>query len=154
VAGSGDVGTAGASNRPGASPGPRSDLVRHRALGIVAGLWLACTSSSPFTNPPASIAVDEPCRFMGTFHKESRVRLEELRMCHAISEAEWACMARELKALDRAFTAECRDRRVRYREIAADQRDRYVGCLPELAAGVANCAVLSDESLCLAEACG
>lgn len=90
---------------------------------------------------------------MGTFHKESRVRLEKLRTCHAISDAEWGCMAGELKALDRAFTSECRDRKVRYREISADQRDRYVRCLPERADMVASCAVLSGDSLCIAESC-
>jgi hypothetical protein len=131
--------------------------VRRAAVGLgtafAVGAWLACTSSSPFTRPPASIAVDEPCRFMGTFHKESRVRIEELRMCRVITDAQWGCLATELKALDVAFTAECRERTVRYAEIASDQHDRYVRCLPEGPKAVARCAVLSDDATCIAEHC-
>jgi hypothetical protein len=97
--------------------------------------------------------MDEPCRFMGTFHKESRVRLEDLRMCHAISDLEWECMVRVLKALDKEYTAECRDRKVRYRELASQQRERYAGCLPADGAAVAACAVLSDDGECMAERC-
>ena len=113
----------------------------------------ACTSSSPFVRPPSAIAVDEPCRFMGTYHKESRVRLEELRMCGAITDSEWGCMASELKALDVAFTAECRERKVRYREIAADQHERYRACLGTPGDAIAACAVLSDDAVCLQERC-
>ena len=36
-------------------------------------------SRSPFTTSPAEIALEEPCRYIGTFHKESRQLLEVLR---------------------------------------------------------------------------
>lgn len=131
-------------------------MTRHAAgrgaVLAVAG-WLACTSSSPFTRPPALVAIDDPCRFMGTFHKESRVRIEELRMCHAVSDEEWRCLASELKALDVAFTAECREHRVRYSRIAADQQLRYARCLPKRSKGLARCAVLSGDTLCIDEYC-
>ena len=34
-------------------------------------------SRSPFHRSPADVAVEEPCRFMGTFHKEVRQRLDQ-----------------------------------------------------------------------------
>ena len=48
------------------------------ALLIVAAAF-GCQSRSPFTRTPADVALDEPCRFMGTFHRESRWRVEKLR---------------------------------------------------------------------------
>jgi len=46
-------------------------------------------SRSPFSRSPADVAKDEPCRFMGTFHKESRRRIEAFLDCDAISLQEW-----------------------------------------------------------------
>jgi hypothetical protein len=115
---------------------------------LAAAPGLACTSRSPFTRSPANVALAEPCRYMGTFHKESRQRLEGLFSCRAISDVEWGCMARELRALDHAFTGRCRSERVAVDEILADQRARYGRCLAPAAAPVAACAALAEDDAC------
>ena len=85
---------------------------------------------------------------MGTFHRESRSRLEALRMCRLVSDAEWGCMTRELKALDVAFTGRCRSESVALDDILADQRGRYGRCVAPEAAPVAACAALADDDAC------
>ena len=107
---------------------------------------VACAARSPFTRSPAAVALSEPCRYMGTFHRESRQRLEALRMCHVISEDEWGCMARELEALDVAFTKQCRSERVAVDDILADQRGRYGRCVGD--APAAACAALAEDQAC------
>ena len=127
--------------------------MRWLAVGAALGLLgfaladLACASRSPFTRSPAAVALSEPCRYMGTFHRESRQRLEALRMCHVISEDEWGCMARELRALDVAFTNRCRSEDVAVDDILADQRARYGRCA-RAEAPAAACAVLADDDAC------
>ena len=120
---------------------------------VVLSLLLACTSRSPFTRSPAEIAINDPCRFMGTFHKESRSRIESLRMCHAITREEWSCMTDVLKALDDDFTGICRERRASFDEIAGEQRRRYAACLSPARPGVVDCAILGADPACLAERC-
>ena len=127
--------------------------MRHQLVTVVCLTLLTCTSQSPFTRPPAAVAVDEPCRFMGTVHKESRQRLEVLRACGAISMEEWSCMASVLKSLDTEFTALCRSRSVAYQEIAARQRSLYSDCVSRPKAETVECGLLSEDARCLAERC-
>jgi hypothetical protein len=124
------------------------------ACGLaLAALGLACKSRSPFSRSPAALALDEPCRYMGTFHKESRMRLEALRSCEAISEPEWSCLTSALKGLDRDFTQRCRAGDVELEEILEDQTVRYAGCLAPAAAEAASCAALSDDWICVEAQC-
>lgn len=88
---------------------------------------------------------------MGTLHKESRQRIEEMRACEAISLAEWKCMAHALKALDREFTQSCRTRSVRYERIAERQRALYLACPVE--PETAECGLLSEGRECLRNVC-
>ena len=132
-------------------PTPRAGLA---CALVLASASLTCKSHSPFSRTPAAVALDEPCRYMGTFHKESRERLEALLDCHAISETEWRCMTGALKALDHDFTARCRSESVDLDVILADQTERYTRCLPPADDGKASCAALSDDWTCVDLACG
>jgi hypothetical protein len=123
------------------------------ALLAVGVLGPACVSRSPFATSPAEVARAEPCRYMGTVHKESRQRLEVLRACGSVSEESWLCMARALEALDGEFTARCRKESVRLREIVLRQRALYEPCLAAGAGEVAECALLSSDDDCLARGC-
>jgi len=115
-------------------------------------MGFACKSRSPFSRSPAAVALDEPCRYMGTFHKESRLRLEALLSCGAISEAQWSCMTSALKQVDRTFTQRCRAEDVVLDEILSDQTERYAMCL-EPGDAAAICAALSDDWVCIEVEC-
>ena len=114
---------------------------------------LSCSSRSPFTVSPAHYAVQEPCRYMGTLHRESRTRLERLRMCAAITEDDWLCMSRALQALDRDFTARCKSDSISYTEIADDQRGRYRNCAVAADRDTIECTLLSTDSACITNRC-
>jgi hypothetical protein len=90
---------------------------------------------------------------MGTVHKESRARIETLRMCGSISADEWVCMARALESLDDHFTELCRSRSVRFGEIADEQRRRYADCLASPDPEVVECGLLSNDERCLEDCC-
>ena len=90
---------------------------------------------------------------MGTLHRESRARLEELRICDAIADDEWLCMARALQALDRDFTSRCRSGRVPYAEIADVQRARYRACAVAADRETIACTVLTTNPTCIASCC-
>jgi hypothetical protein len=126
-------------------------LARGLALGLVG---LSCVSSSPFETTPADVARAEPCRYMGTVHKESRQRIEVLRACQTVSYEAWLCMAQALKTLDVEFTARCKAGAVELREIVVRQRVLYAPCLPASAAETLECALLSSADDCLALGCG
>ena len=87
---------------------------------------------------------------MGTLHRESRNRLEALRMCDAITDDQWLCMSRALQALDRDFTARCRSDRVSYAESADDQRARYRTCAVAADRETIECTVLTTAPACIA----
>ena len=125
--------------------------VARAALGAV--LALACTSHSPFRTTPSELALHAPCRYMGSVHKESRARIETLRMCGAVSADEWLCMARALESLDDHFTELCRSRNVRFREIADEQRRLYASCRRQSDPEVVACGILSTDEVCLEECC-
>jgi len=91
---------------------------------------------------------------MGTLHRESRNRLEALRMCDAITDDQWLCMSRALQALDRDFTAHCRSDGVSYAEIADDQRARYRLCAVAADRATIECSLLSTAPACIADRCG
>ena len=125
---------------------PGIDLGRYFVIMALVVLAVACASRSPFTRSPADLAIEKPCRFMGSLHKESRVRIEALRMCRAISHDEWLCMARVLETIDNEFTGRCRSRAVRYAEVANEQRRRYSNCFDTPRTEVVECGILSTES--------
>jgi len=120
---------------------------------LLALLGLACVSRSPFSTTPADVARAEPCRFMGTVHKESRQRIEVLRACRTVSDEAWLCMARALKALDVEFTGRCRTGTVRLREIVVRQRVLYAPCLPVAATETLDCSLLDAGEECLTLGC-
>lgn len=120
---------------------------------LIGLLGFACTSRSPFSRPPASLAVAEPCRFMGTLHKDSRQRIEVLRACHDVSYEEWLCMARALETLDTEFTGRCEERRVAYSEIADRQRLLYAQCVQQRSDELVECTLLSENARCLTRRC-
>jgi hypothetical protein len=122
------------------------------SLLIVAAAF-GCQSRSPFTRTPADVALDEPCRYMGTFHRESRWRVEKLREHGSLSFDEWACMTHELKQLDIVFSAECKRREVGVAEISDDQRARYRSCVEPDRVDLADCAVLSRDLTPLSGSC-
>lgn len=121
-------------------------------LGMALAL-LACVSRSPFSTHPSYFALEDPCRYMGTLHKESRLRLEDLRMCGVLSLGEWKCMARALRTIDEVFTARCTQREVSFEAIASEQRRRYAGCLEPARPATLECTILSTEARCLADQC-
>lgn len=90
---------------------------------------------------------------MGTVHRESRNRLETLRMCDAITDDEWLCMTRALQSLDRSFTARCKSASVPYTEIADDQRRRYETCAGTTTSATIECGLLSTDPACVAVRC-
>jgi hypothetical protein len=125
-----------------------------RGLLLVLLLGLACLSRSPFRRSPADVARAEPCRYMGTLHKESRQRLEVLRACGAVAEEGWLCMAVALKALDVEFTERCKAGPVPLREIVARQRALYAVCLAPADAETLDCALIDSDDGCLDRGCG
>ena len=90
---------------------------------------------------------------MGTVHRESRNRLETLRMCDAITDDEWLCMTRALQSLDQSFTARCKSASVSYTEIAEDQRGRYETCAVTATSATIECSLLSTNPTCVAARC-
>lgn len=90
---------------------------------------------------------------MGTLHRESRVRIEKLRLCDAIDDDEWLCMARALQAIDRNFTARCMSDRVAYAEIADAQRAKYHACAVAADRETIECTVLTANPACIASCC-
>lgn len=101
----------------------------------------------------ADVAMDEPCRFIGTYHKESRQRLEVLRACGAISVDEWKCMAGTLKTLDKEMTRNCEEGPQTLEAIEVRQRELYAPCVEPLKGSVANCGLLSSGGNCLRGLC-
>ena len=71
----------------------------------------------------------------------------------ALCDNDWACMTRELKQLDVAFTAECKRRKVAVAEISDDQRARYRSCVEPDRVDLADCAVLSRDPKPLSGSC-
>ena len=122
--------------------------------GWIALVLVSCVSRSPFTRSPAEVAMGNPCRFMGTFHKESRQRIEELRACHAISMDQWYSMARALQALDKEFTARCKVDSVSLSRIEKRQRELYTAGSEPPQNDTIECALLSTDGSCMAEVCG
>jgi hypothetical protein len=108
-------------------------------------------SRSPFSRSPAEVAKAEPCRYLGTFHKESRRRIEDLRSCKAIDQAQWECTSSALKELDREFTDRCRAEQVSLKVIEARQRVLYEPCLPRKR--LLKCTLLSSSPRCVSSAC-
>jgi hypothetical protein len=105
----------------------------------------ACMSKSPFSYSPAEVAMDQPCRYIGTFHRESRTVLENLRMDGAVTRDEWLCMTRRLEEIDDDYSERCRERDYDFAEIAADQVARYRGCFAPERERLAECAILFDD---------
>lgn len=105
-------------------------------------------SQSPFSRSLASVAMDEPCRYIGTFHKESRQRLEELRAHQVVSLDEWKCMARALAALDDELTRECKEEEKSIELIEIRQSELYAPCLSPANPKVVRCSLLSSEDRC------
>jgi hypothetical protein len=108
-------------------------------LYLMSIITLACTGSpvgeqsvnrSPSGAPGSAARAGkaEPCRFMGTLHRLSRSRLEVLRIRHRIDKDQWRCAAKELAAIDKTLTAECRIRSVEYSEFRSAQRHSYSKC--------------------------
>lgn len=90
---------------------------------------------------------------MGTVHRESRSRLETLRMCDAITDVEWLCMSRALETLDQEFTARCKAGSVDYDQIAGVQQTRYRACTGNAAPMTIECSLLSTDRTCITERC-
>ena len=137
----------------------RSALV---AIFILSFFFLSCAqesatpaseekSRSPFTTSPAEIALEEPCRYIGTFHKESRQLLEELRAQKVIVLDEWKCMARALQALDKEMTVKCKEKKEPLAVVEAWQTERYSPCLSSNNRGneILECSLLSGAASCL-----
>ncbi len=82
---------------------------------------------------------------MGTTHRIARFKLEELRVSHEITKEEWKCMAKQLAALDKHFSAECEARAVSFAEIQSDQHSRYLQCLDSDRLLLAEKAILSGD---------
>ena len=122
-----------------------SSLVGCRFLGM------GSLSRSPFSRSPADLAKAEPCRYLGTFHKESRRRIEDLRSCNAIDQLQWECTTSALKQLDREFTDRCRSEAVSLKLIEARQRLLYEPCLPRKR--LLECTLLSSRPRCVSHAC-
>jgi len=105
-------------------------------------------SQSPFHRSPADVAMEEPCRYIGTYHKESRQRLEELRANEVISLDQWKCMARALAALDDELTLECKKEEKSIEVVEARQSELYAPCLSPPNPEVVHCSLLSSEDRC------
>ena len=100
-------------------------------------------SRSPFHRSPADVAVEEPCRFMGTFHKEVRGRLEMFYRAKQITLPEWECLSGALKKLDRETTASCKEAPQSIEAIEVRQTELFSACLPESKRPLVDCSLLS-----------
>ncbi|MEE3329023.1 MAG: hypothetical protein VX252_16915 [Myxococcota bacterium] len=104
---------------------------------------------SPLTCPPSQLAREEPCRYVGNFHKESRQILEEMRAIKMVTLDEWACMARALQALDKEMTVKCKEKQEPLEVIEAWQVERYAPCVEsEPKAEILECSLLSGDRSC------
>lgn len=126
---------------------------RHRVT-ICALIALACAPKPAGIGPTAAFAVQEPCRFKGTSHKNSRERIEVLRSCGAISEPEWTCMSDAAKSVDLDVTALCRSAPVSSADLVTRQRAAFLRCLEPKHESLADCAVFSSDTSCLRTGCG
>ena len=100
-------------------------------------------SRSPFHRSPADVAVEEPCRFMGTFHKEVRERLEMFYRAKQITLPEWKCLSGALKKVDRETTASCKEAPQSIETIEVRQTELFSACLPESKRPLVDCSLLS-----------
>jgi hypothetical protein len=100
-------------------------------------------SRSPFHRSPADVAVEEPCRFMGTFHKEVRQRLEMFYGAKQITLPEWKCLSGALKKVDRETTASCKEAPQSIETIEVRQTELFSACLPESKRPLVDCSLLS-----------
>jgi len=76
----------------------------------------------------AAMTMTEPCRFIGTLHRRSRVQLDLLRKAQRIDTNECRCATTKLATIDRQFTAACPDVPVAYVDVKAAQRAAYESC--------------------------
>jgi hypothetical protein len=117
-------------------------------------LLVACAPTPAGVGPTADFAVQEPCRFKGTSHRDARERIEVLRGCGAIDEAEWACLSEAAKSVDRDVTALCRSAPVSSSDLVARQRAAFLACVEPRQSKLAECAVFSSDTRCLQNRCG
>ena len=95
--------------------------------------------------------MDEPCRFMGTFHKEVRQRLEMFYSADQIDLADWKCLSGALKKLDREATASCKEAPQSIESIEARQVELFSACLTEGKRPLVGCSLLSQARPALLE---
>ena len=87
--------------------------------------------------------MEEPCRFMGTFHKEVRQRLEMFYSADQIDLADWKCLSGALEKLDRETTASCKEAPQSIESIETRQVELFSACLPESKRPLVDCSLLS-----------
>ena len=127
------------------------DLRRCLTVGTL--LLLACAPTPTGVGPTAEFAVQEPCRFKGTSHRDARERIEVLRSCGAIDESQWSCLSDAAKSVDRDITARCRSAPVSSSDLEARQRAAFLACVEPNQSRVAECAVFSSDTACLKFRC-
>jgi hypothetical protein len=104
-----------------------------------------------YTPPVASIVVEDPCRYVGSLHRESRHQLERLTASKRISVDEWSCMARTLAELDSELTEACRHQAIAYSNFQERLRGLYGDCVPAERSEVLDQAVSLDPHFVLEE---
>ena len=125
------------------------------AIGVLLSACHAATPRSntagqrpgryPTTEGVAQLAVDDPCRYLGTVHKMSREIIERLRAKDEISLEEWSCMTDVIVDANYEVGLECHRRKVEFREFAERQEEGYRACLTAEHRGIARCAVIQVD---------
>jgi len=127
-------------------------------LGSQAALWSCSSRSSPSKNSsvtvhPAESAMEDPCRFMGSVHREVRIRLDVFRSHDVISFEQWKCLTAELKAVDKEMTARCDEQPQTIEIVNARQTELFGKCLPSSDEAIIHCSLLSSDRACVEERC-
>jgi hypothetical protein len=130
---------------------------RRLVLLLLAAAILSCESptSSPRSGDRpgryptaegfAQLAVDDPCRYLGTLHNVSRQIVERYRARREVSIDEWACMSEVIVDVNYEVGIDCHKRDVPFEEFAARQEKGYLACLTDEHAHLASCAVIQVD---------
>lgn len=90
----------------------------------------------------AQLAVDDPCRYLGTLQSVSGQLIERLRARERVTLDEWSCMSDVVVDVNWEVGKQCHQREVAFSEFAEAQKEGYAQCLGNQHSRTINCAVI------------
>ena len=90
----------------------------------------------------AQLAVDDPCRHLGTLQNVSAQVIERLRARNKVTLDEWSCMSDVVKDVNWEVGKQCHQREVEFSEFADAQKEGYAKCLSGKRSRTLGCSVI------------